>query len=69
MAFTHLHVHTHYSLFDGTAKINDLFERADRLHISGLAITDHGTMAGVPEFLYWAGKHPAIKPIVGVEER
>ncbi len=67
MAFTHLHVHTHYSLFDGTAKINDLFERADRLHISGLAITDHGTMAGVPEFLYWAGKHPAIKPIVGCE--
>ncbi len=67
MTYTHLHVHTDYSLFDGTAKINDLFERADRLHVSGLAITDHGTMAGVPEFLDRARKYPAIKPIVGCE--
>ncbi len=67
MAYTHLHVHTDYSISDGIAKIKDLFHRADQLHMSGLAITDYGTMAGVPEFLNEARKYPAIKPIVGCE--
>ena len=67
MSYTHLHIHTDYSVSNGIAKIRDLLNRADQLHLSGLAITDHGTMAGVPEFLYEAGKHPAIKPIAGCE--
>ena len=64
MSFTHLHVHTDYSV-DGIAKIPDLFKEASRLGQPGLAITDHGTMAGVPAFLHEAQKYPDIKPVVG----
>lgn len=67
MSFTHLHVHTDYSLFDGIAKIPELFERANQLKMSGLAITDHGTMAGVPEFLRTARNYQDVKPIIGCE--
>jgi DNA polymerase-3 subunit alpha len=66
MSFTHLHVHTDYSV-DGIAKIPDLFKEAGRLGQPGLAITDHGTMAGVPAFLHEARKYPDIKPVVGCE--
>lgn len=66
MSFTHLHVHTDYSV-DGIAKIPDLFKEASRLGQPGLAITDHGTMAGVPAFLHEAQKYPDIKPVVGCE--
>ena len=66
MSFTHLHVHTDYSV-DGIAKIPALFKEAGRLGQPGLAITDHGTLAGVPEFLYEAQQHPDIKPVVGCE--
>ena len=50
MAFTHLHVHTVYSLLDGFAKIPDLVSRAKELGFDSLAITDHGVMYGVIEF-------------------
>lgn len=67
MSFAHLHVHTTYSTFDGLAKIEDLFKRAEALSMPALAITDHGTMYGVPEFLHVARKHPSVKPIIGCE--
>jgi len=67
MSFTHLHVHTTWSRFDGLARIEDLFQEASRMRQPGLAITDHGTMAGVPEFLTVAAKYPQVKPIVGCE--
>ena len=49
MAFTHLHVHTEYSLLDGAGKIKDLVSRAKELGMDSLAITDHGVMYGVLE--------------------
>ena len=48
--FTHLHVHTEYSLLDGLSKINDLVNRAKELGMKSLAITDHGVMYGVIAF-------------------
>ena len=48
--FTHLHVHTEYSLLDGSAKIKDLVKRAAELGMKSLAITDHGAMFGVMDF-------------------
>ena len=50
MAFTHLHVHTEYSLLDGAGKIKDLVQRAKELGMDSLAITDHGVMFGVIDF-------------------
>ena len=47
MAFTHLHVHTEYSLLDGSCKIKELAARAKELGMDSLAITDHGAMYGV----------------------
>ncbi|MBR6932467.1 MAG: PHP domain-containing protein, partial [Bacteroidales bacterium] len=67
MAFTHLHVHTQYSILDGLSSIDNLFDRAEELGMKGLAITDHGNMYGVKEFFKYAGKHPDIKPIIGCE--
>ena len=66
MSFVHLHVHTEYSI-DGMSNIRCLFEKAAKLEMSGFAITDHGTIAGVPEFLKTAEDFPTIKPIVGCE--
>ena len=51
MSFVHLHVHTQYSILDGLASIASLFERAKELGMPALAITDHGNMYGVKEFL------------------
>ena len=65
-AFTHLHVHTEYSLLDGSAKIKELVERAKQLDMKALAITDHGVMYGVIDF-YKAAKQAGIKPIIGCE--
>ena len=48
--FTHLHVHTQFSLLDGAARINDLVARAKELGMNALAITDHGAMYGVIDF-------------------
>ena len=67
MSFVHLHVHTQYSILDGQASITSLFERAKELEMPALAITDHGNMYGVKEFLKVAKKYPEIKPIIGCE--
>lgn len=64
--FTHLHVHTEYSLLDGSAKIKELVERAKELNMDSLAITDHGAMYGAIDF-YKAAKEKGIKPIIGCE--
>ena len=64
--FTHLHVHTHYSLLDGANKIPDLVKRAKSLGMDSLAITDHGCMFGVVEFFNECKKE-GIKPILGME--
>ena len=67
MSFVHLHVHTQYSILDGQSSIAGLFERAKELGMPALAITDHGNMYGVKEFLKVAKKFPEVKPIVGCE--
>ena len=67
MGFVHLHVHTQYSILDGQASIGSLFERAKELGMPALAITDHGNMYGVKEFLKVAKKFPEVKPIIGCE--
>ena len=64
--FTHLHVHSHYSLLDGLAKIDDLVGRAKELGMESLALTDHGNLYGTLEF-YKKAKKAGIKPILGVE--
>lgn len=66
MAFTHLHVHTEYSLLDGAARIGDLVSHAKELGMDSLAITDHGSMFGVIDF-YKECKKQGIKPIIGCE--
>ncbi len=64
--FTHLHVHTQYSLLDGTSRIPELLDRAQELGMKSLAITDHGVMYGAVEFYEEATKR-GIKPIIGCE--
>ncbi len=64
--FIPLHVHTEYSLLDGSAKIKELVARAKELGMDSLAITDHGAMYGAIEF-YKAAKNVGIKPIIGCE--
>jgi len=66
MAFTHLHVHTEYSLLDGAARIKDLIARVKELGMDSVAITDHGAMFGVIEF-YKEAKKQGIRPIIGCE--
>ena len=64
--FTHLHVHTEYSLLDGLCRIQPLIARAKELGMNSLAITDHGSMYGIIEF-YLTAKEAGIKPIIGCE--
>ena len=66
MAFTHLHVHTEYSLLDGSCKIKELTARAKELGMDSMAVTDHGVMYGVIDF-YKAAREAGIKPILGCE--
>ena len=66
MEFTHLHVHTEYSLLDGSSKIKELVSRAKELGMDSLAITDHGVMYGVVDF-YRAAKAAGINPVLGCE--
>ena len=66
MSFTHLHVHTQYSLLDGSCKINEIVNRAKELGMKNLAITDHGNMYGVIDF-YRACKAADINPVIGCE--
>ncbi|GAB4518675.1 MAG: DNA polymerase III subunit alpha [Anaerolineae bacterium] len=64
--FVHLHVHTEFSLLDGLSRIKKLVQRAAKLEMPALGITDHGTMFGVMDF-YNTCKAEGIKPIIGVE--
>ncbi|TAH73831.1 MAG: DNA polymerase III subunit alpha [Anaerolineaceae bacterium] len=66
MSFTHLHLHTEYSLLDGSGKIKELVLRTKELGMDSLAITDHGVMYGVIDF-YKACLSEDIKPIIGCE--
>ena len=66
MAFTHLHVHTEYSLLDGSNKIKEYVKRVKELGMDSAAITDHGVMYGVIDF-YKACKEEGIRPILGCE--
>lgn len=66
MAFTHLHLHTQYSLLDGCCRIENLLDTAKSMGQLSVAITDHGVMYGVIEF-YKAAKQRGIKPIIGCE--
>ncbi len=66
MAFTHLHVHTEYSLLDGSNKIKEYVKRVKELGMNSAAITDHGVMYGVIDF-YKACKAEGINPILGCE--
>jgi DNA polymerase-3 subunit alpha len=75
MKFSHLHVHTQYSLLDGAASIKSLYEKARADGMPALAISDHGNMFGAFEFVKEAYKEentgadgkPLVKPIVGCE--
>ena len=66
MSFVHLHTHSHYSLLDGLAKVNDLVGEAKKFGMPALALTDHGNLYGAIEF-YKACKKAGINPIIGVE--
>ena len=66
MSFTHLHVHTEYSLLDGSNKIKEYVKRVKELGMDSAAITDHGVMYGVIDF-YKAAKEAGINPILGCE--
>ncbi|MBD5452782.1 MAG: PHP domain-containing protein, partial [Lachnospiraceae bacterium] len=66
MAFTHLHVHTEYSLLDGSNKIKEYVARVKELGMTAAAITDHGVMFGVIDF-YKAANAAGINPILGCE--
>jgi len=66
MYFTHLHVHSHYSLLDGLARPEQLLKRAKEMGLDALALTDHGVMYGAIEF-YSLAKKIGIKPIIGCE--
>ncbi len=75
MSFVHLHVHTQYSILDGLSNIEKLFARARELNMPALAITDHGNMYGVKDFLKWANHKSnkdadgnyIVRPIIGCE--
>lgn len=66
MSFTHLHVHSHYSLLDGLARPEQLLKKTKEQKLKALALTDHGVMYGSIEF-YQQAKELGIKPIIGVE--
>ncbi len=66
MKFTHLHVHSHYSLLDGLTKIDQLLDYIKELGMDSCALTDHGAMYGAVEF-YKKAKQRGIKPIIGCE--
>ncbi|HXF44277.1 MAG TPA: DNA polymerase III subunit alpha [Candidatus Paceibacterota bacterium] len=66
MKFTHLHVHSHYSLLDGLGKIEDIIARTKALGMDSIALTDHGNLYGAIEF-YKKAKKEGLKPILGME--
>ena len=64
--FVHLHVHTQYSLLDGTIRLDDLFQKSKEYHMPAVAMTDHGNLYGTIDFYKHAYKY-GIKPIIGCE--
>ena len=66
MSFTHLHLHTEYSLLDGACRISGIMDRVKELGQTAVAITDHGVMYGCIDF-YKAAKAAGVKPIIGCE--
>ena len=66
MRFSHLHLHSHYSLLDGMSTVEDIVERTKELGMSSVALTDHGVMYGAVEF-YEQAKKAGIHPVVGCE--
>lgn len=64
--FTHLHVHSHYSILDGASHIDKLINKVKSLGMDSIALTDHGAMYGIKEF-YDTAKKAGIKPILGIE--
>lgn len=66
MSFTHLHVHSEYSLLDGLVRLDDLIERVKSMGMTSVALTDHGAMYGAFSF-YIKARDAGIKPIIGVE--
>lgn len=66
MGYAHLHVHTAYSILDGTCRVPELIRKAKEYGMEHLAITDHGVMYGVPEF-YLEAKKQGIHPVIGCE--
>ena len=66
MSFTHLHLHTEYSLLDGACRIEQLMDEVQRIGQTSVAVTDHGVMYGVIDF-YRACKAEGVKPIIGCE--
>jgi len=66
MKFTHLHLHSHYSLLDGLPKIDEILDYCQKLGMDSVALTDHGAIYGAVEF-YKKAKEKGIKPIIGAE--
>jgi len=66
MKFTHLHVHSHYSLLDGMPKIDEILDYAKEQGMNSIALTDHGVLYGAVEF-YKKAKEKGVKPIIGCE--
>jgi DNA polymerase-3 subunit alpha len=66
MRFTHLHLHSHYSLLDGLSRIDEIVNRAKELNMSAIGLTDHGVMYGAIEF-YKKAQKAGVKPIIGCE--
>ncbi|HSM46037.1 MAG TPA: DNA polymerase III subunit alpha, partial [Acidimicrobiia bacterium] len=66
MSFSHLHLHTEYSLLDGAARISDVVAAAAAMGQPAIGITDHGNLYGVVDFVK-AAKHHGIKPVIGIE--
>jgi DNA polymerase-3 subunit alpha len=64
--FTHLHVHTQYSMLDGAIRIGDLIEKTKEYGMNAVAVTDHGAMYGALEF-YTKAKKAGLRPIIGCE--
>ena len=66
MSFVHCHLHTQFSLLDGYAKIDDVIKKANENNMPAIAVTDHGSLAGIYEFNGKCNK-AGIKPLIGCE--